>query len=357
MLIDEFIPNVPAIADIEIYNDVIYFRNQCEFIKGKSVIKNTVIPKTEKITNELLGLNNSNKDDVLIAFLNCNTSSSWKKFIASYGLLESSLATRQEYSVKHAKEINGYFPVDYLKNYRELQENIAGMLYYIDDDTSEKAEFLPHLIKMFKNNSYTKYNMSAEQWNEFKNDDLLWIIDDYLSELNNECNKVRIVIEHDDNMNFNTVVHYTSLKQVLYVMLRNRVTSTRFPKQCAYKGCRAWFEYKTNKNYCCPECAARAQQETKARLEKNDKKEYVYKKVLAHIYNSVYDRRRNSFLTSDFDYDIWKRKAVLIKKDSAHFYRDLDDLCKQSCLCKKCTVGIASFFKNEFEQKRKGAAL
>lgn len=276
---------------------------------------------------------NASNDDILLEFLNMNSNSDYIRFISKYGLLDNQKQSQEHYKVKNSKDIKGYVPVAAIDEYREMQDDIKCFL-----------DVFPKIHQMVKSNDIDK---------NFKAEDVEPYLYDRIEELNRYIKSRKVRITYSDKFDFYEEIIYISLRHLIYCKLAEALTGTHIPKRCE-KCHEQWVSsFRKNAIYCdnCRKTAATQKQRDK---KKNDIKEQVYLGVYGHI-NTKYQRGNEvSHCIIDgglFDYQGFLENALEIKRSSSDFYKDLDDLCRKACSCKKCQAGLATYFKDKIEKK------
>lgn len=317
MIKDEYIQKVPNANSIIIdeISGVIYLKNNKPLRQGV----------------------NASNDNILLEFLNMDSNADYIKFISKYGILDNQKTAQQHYKVVNARKIMGYTPITAIDEFREMQVDVKSLL-----------DIFPGIYKLIKNPKI-EY--------DFKIDEIEWILNDSIIELNNYVQSRKIRIAYTENFKFYDEVLYTSLRQVIYCKLANVLTGEYIPRRCE-KCHEQWVPTVQKNRIYCDNCRKTAATQKQRNKKKNDVKEQVYLKVYGHFFTKFErgkDYSQNLIRTENGEpcmyHDEFNSTLLAIKKNSDNFYSDLDNLCKKVCSCRKCQAGLATYFKNKIEKK------
>lgn len=260
-------------------------------------------------------------------FLKIKNNTDLEEFLMKYGPLENVGILRQRFnfSLLDIPVVDNFIPICTTAEIYSMINELRSFLEWMD------------------------YCMCAVKSNDRDDDhleDVKGLLFGSLDLVNEQTFRIPMKVCFDENYNLWRVYEPRSLKEAIYIRIVDALTKKQYIKQCEC-GCGEWFDTdKEFKKYYNDGCAKRASKRRNREGKADDIKERTYTSVREH-----FNYLRRSCTLNRYVYADWLTRAQDIKKKSNNYFFDLDNLCKEHCACSKCKDGIATFFKDKWEQK------
>ena len=155
-------------------------------------------------------------------------------------------------------------------------------------------------------------------------EDALWLLDEYLKDINGYLRDVHILISRDNNFNLHKKIFYPSLKHLLYSKLSDDIIEGKTPLLC--KECSAIISYKKGKSYC-PRCASKVRKKRYLQNLKEPQKEKIYSGVYNHLYYKYKAHKKNSQTWCEISGELGRIRS---NYSGEAFYSELLEYCENA---------------------------